>query len=65
MNNIYNQSRFTWKVVKLLAENSRLDENEIQSIQFPLNIEIVKYKGWIEPKKYVHEYQNYYLESPQ
>ena len=65
MKRIYIQSRFTWKVLKLLEEKSMLDENEIQFIQCPLNIEIDKYKRWSEPKKYVHEYQNYYLESLQ
>ena len=65
MKNIYNQSRFTWKVIKLLVEKIRLDENEIQSIQSPLNIKIDKYKRWSEPKKYAHEYQKYYFESLQ
>ena len=62
---IYNQSRFTCKVVKLLVEKMRLDENEIQSIQSLFNIEIYKYKRQSKPKNYVHEYQNYYLESLQ
>ena len=65
MKNIYNQSRFTWEEVRLLAEKSRLDENEIQYIQCLLNIEIGKYKTWSETKKCVHEYQNYGLESLQ
>ena len=53
----------SWQVVKILAEKSRLDENEKQSIQCPLNIEIDKYKRCSEPKKYVYEYQIFYLES--
>ena len=50
MKRIYIQSIFTWKVLKLLEEKSKLDENEIQSIQSPLNIEIDRDKRWSNPK---------------
>ena len=40
----------------------KVDENETQSIQCPLNIENDKHKRGSESKIYVHQYTNYYLE---
>ena len=53
------------QVIKLLTKKLRLDENEIQPKQCPINIEIAIYKRGSESKKCVHEYQNSYLESLQ
>ena len=44
LKNTYNEKRLNPQVIKLLIQKSKLDENETQSIQCPMNIEKDKFK---------------------
>ena len=56
MKNTYNQWELNQQVIKLPIQKSKVDENETQSIQCPMNIENHKYKRGNESKRYFNQY---------